>query len=72
MQMAHDFKFDDKGRKLTLCRILKTIAEKTNDEEIKGLANEATVIAKKIDVRLKIYAGRAKKQAHELEVGGWQ
>lgn len=66
--MEHDFKFDDKGRKLTICRILKTIALKTNDPEIKVLANEATVIAKKMDIRLKIY----KKQAHEIEVGVWQ
>lgn len=70
--MEHDFKFDDQGRKLTLCRILKTIALKTNDGEIKFLANEATIIAKKIDIRLKIYVKKDKKQAHELEVGGWQ
>lgn len=70
--MEHDFKFDDKGRKLTLCRILKTIAEKTDDGEIKGLANEATVIAKKIDKKLKIYCHNAKKIAHELEVQSWQ
>ena len=70
--MEHDFKFDDKGRKLTLCRILKTIAEKTDDPEIKNMANEATIIAKKIDTKLKIYSHNAKKIAHEIETQGWQ
>ena len=64
--------FHDDGRKMTLCGILKRIAEKTTDEEIRVMANDATIKAKKIDTKLKMYAGNAKKIAHEIEKQSWQ
>ena len=57
---------------MTLCGILKQIAESTNDDKIRGMANEATVIAKKMDAKLKIYSKQARNMAQEVTMGNWQ
>ncbi len=39
----------------TICQIIRTIYQKTEDEEIKILCRIAVVMAKKMDVRLRRY-----------------
>ncbi len=63
--------FKDDGRRMTLCGILKEISESTNDEKIKEMAKEATVIAKKMDNKLKMYSRKVKNEAHDLITDNW-
>ncbi len=64
--------FNDDGRRMTLCGILKQIAESTDDKKIRLMAEEATVIAKKMDAKLKIYSKQARSIAQEVTMGNWQ
>lgn len=57
---------NEHGRQMTLCGLLKRIASGTNDENIRLMANEATVIAKKIDKKLKLYADYTKHLTHKI------
>ena len=64
--------FHDDGRQMTLCGMLKKIAESTTDDKIRLMANEATVMAKKMDEKLKIYSRKAKNMAQDLIAENWQ
>jgi len=39
----------------TICQIIRTIYQKTDDEEIKILCRIATLMAKKMDAKLRVY-----------------
>lgn len=60
--------FGEHGRELTLCGLLKRIANDTNDKSIRLMADEATVIAKKIDTKLKLYSDYTKHLTHKIIV----
>jgi len=62
----------DDGRQMTLCGILKKIAESTEDEKIKAMITEATSIAKKMDAKLKEYSLQARRTAQSLVMDNWQ
>ena len=51
-----------------ICRVLKKIVEGTDDEHIKELALEATVMAKKMNAKLKEYF--IEKQIRERDSSG--
>jgi hypothetical protein len=64
--------FNDNGLQMTLCGILRKISEKTGDEEIVAMAEEATTIAKKMDKKLKEYSLQAQRMAQTVAQHNWQ
>lgn len=62
---------DDGRPRVTLCAILREILETSGDDKIKALAVEATAIAKKMDLKLKIYSRASKNLAQEIITDNW-
>jgi len=60
------------GQRMTLCGILQKISESSSDQDIKLMVDEATVMAKKMDAKLKEYSVKARRAAQSLAQDNWQ